>query len=429
MADVTGVDIEIDPELADLIPRLSEEELKGLEESLLRDGCIDPLRVWDHDEKLTLLDGHNRFEICQRHGIEFDTSTVEVAHRNDAMIWIIKNQFGRRNLSAYDRSALALKLKPMLAEKAKEKQVQGGKEKVPQISGKPLNTDDELAKIAGVSHDTINKAETISETGSEALKAAAQSGKVSINTAAIIAAALPKEAQDKVLEKSNPEIIKAAKAIKAEKKPAVYVDVETIEDIETDKRYSSIKEMLDKCGLKPDLTTPWTVKRNNRKHEVLVGWAGDDLYSALILVVVDYPMAVFQIPDNDRSKWWDWRTRLYCPPEGGSEGQPKPTIEASGEVAEDKAPPAEMRGGRIETNEIHWVASCGNRDSDCRDYGYTGFKSEDEARKDLIEHCEVCKGQEKGCWKHPIPDKPTHGMPDNQDILFPEEKVAAEGAA
>ena len=39
---------------------------------------------------------------------------------DDAIIWIIKNQFGRRNLSVYDRSILALKLKPVIAAQAKE---------------------------------------------------------------------------------------------------------------------------------------------------------------------------------------------------------------------------------------------------------------------------------------------------------------------
>lgn len=81
---------------------------------------------------------------------------------------IIKNQFGRRNLPAYERAKLALKLKPIIQEKAKENQkstqligkgVQT-KDMVNQKSDtplKPISTDKELAKIAGVSHDTIHK--------------------------------------------------------------------------------------------------------------------------------------------------------------------------------------------------------------------------------------------------------------------------------
>lgn len=96
--------------------------------------------------------------------------------------WIIKNQFGRRNLTPYDRSLLALKLKPLIAEKAKERQIQGGKEKVVQKSAQ-AKTRDELAKVAGVSHDTIHKVEKIEAEATPQVKQAVRDGKLSINQA------------------------------------------------------------------------------------------------------------------------------------------------------------------------------------------------------------------------------------------------------
>ncbi len=85
------------------------------------------------------------------------TKRIEFKSREDAKQWIILNQFGRRNLSAYDRSLLALKLKPLIAEKAKAKQSEAGGA-VRQKSDKAvIDTKKELAKIAGVSHDTIIK--------------------------------------------------------------------------------------------------------------------------------------------------------------------------------------------------------------------------------------------------------------------------------
>ena len=97
--------------------------------------------------------------------------------------WIILNQFGRRNLSKYDRSILALKLKPMIAEQAKEKMTEGINQYSPcQKSDKPtIDTKKELAKVAGVSHDTIHKVETIQAKASDAVKAKVQSGEMSIN--------------------------------------------------------------------------------------------------------------------------------------------------------------------------------------------------------------------------------------------------------
>ena len=112
-------DLKIDSEFKGLIPPLTDDEKKQLEENILRDGIQDPLKVWQG----IIVDGHNRYEIAQRHRLTFTTTEMQFATRGDAIIWIIKNQFGRRNLSAYDRSILALKLKPVIAAKAKATQI------------------------------------------------------------------------------------------------------------------------------------------------------------------------------------------------------------------------------------------------------------------------------------------------------------------
>lgn len=68
--------------------------------------------------------------------------------------------FGRRNLSAYDRSVLALRLKELFATKAKENLIVAGENTKPfqksekAIVKEAVNTAKELAKIAGVSHDS-----------------------------------------------------------------------------------------------------------------------------------------------------------------------------------------------------------------------------------------------------------------------------------
>ena len=55
----------IDPEFQTLFPRLNDEDFAGLEESLCKFGCLSPLITWNN----ILIDGHNRFEIIQKHGI------------------------------------------------------------------------------------------------------------------------------------------------------------------------------------------------------------------------------------------------------------------------------------------------------------------------------------------------------------------------
>ncbi len=87
-------EIKIDPVFKKLIPPLTDKERKQLEDNLHEDGCRDPLVVW----KDTLLDGHNRFEICTANDIAFETTPAPlyVRTRDDALDWIGKNQIDRR---------------------------------------------------------------------------------------------------------------------------------------------------------------------------------------------------------------------------------------------------------------------------------------------------------------------------------------------
>lgn len=165
--------LNIDKEFETLIPQLTLEEYQQLEKNLVRDGCREPLVVWNG----TIIDGHNRYKICRKREIEFQVKEMEFDDRQAAIEWIILNQFGRRNLPAFQRGALALRLKPIIQEKAKENQIKSGGA-VRQKSAQPVKTRDELAKLAGVSHDTIEKVETIQKEGTpEQIERAKKGGK------------------------------------------------------------------------------------------------------------------------------------------------------------------------------------------------------------------------------------------------------------
>lgn len=171
-------EIRIDPEFKALIPPLTAEEYAGLEESIVREGCRDALVLWMG----ILIDGHNRYEICQKHGIPFETRDIELDDRDEAIMWIIMNQFSRRNLPAYERARLALRLKPVIAERAKQKETSHTTQGY-QKSDNPVHTAKALARTAGVSHDTIHKVETIEAKADDKLKADIMAGKTSINQA------------------------------------------------------------------------------------------------------------------------------------------------------------------------------------------------------------------------------------------------------
>lgn len=103
------VNLIIDREFQELLPALSPEESKQLEEQLVALGCQDTIKVWKGHK--IILDGHNRYRICTARKIPFETVNLTFGSRADALEWIIKNQLGRRNLTAESRQRMVLALR------------------------------------------------------------------------------------------------------------------------------------------------------------------------------------------------------------------------------------------------------------------------------------------------------------------------------
>jgi hypothetical protein len=176
--------LRIDAEFQKLIPPLADEERKQLEENILKDGCRDPLVVWDG----VLIDGHNRHEICSKAGVKFQTKSMTFASRDEAKLWIIDNQFGRRNLAPFTIGELVLKRKDIIAKKAKDKEHERKTtcQKSDKSSLPSIDTKKELAKATGgrLSHDTIAKVELISKHAPESVKQQLRNNEVSIHRVA-----------------------------------------------------------------------------------------------------------------------------------------------------------------------------------------------------------------------------------------------------
>lgn len=173
-------ELKIKPEFKNLIPGLSTEEFRGLEESLQAEGCRDPIVTWNG----IIVDGHNRYNICTSLKIPFKIVERQFADETEVKIWIIKNQFSRRNLLPYVRATLAESLKGMIAAKAKGNQkLSRGKGVKGKLNSANLNTREEVSNIAGVSHDTISRVEFINEKASEEVKQKLANGETSINAA------------------------------------------------------------------------------------------------------------------------------------------------------------------------------------------------------------------------------------------------------
>lgn len=97
--------LKIDAEFLALIPPLSAAQKADLERSLVDAGrALDPIRHW----RGFILDGHNRFEICERLGLPYDTQSLDLPSREAAKDWMVRYQRGRRNLTKDQLLALAL---------------------------------------------------------------------------------------------------------------------------------------------------------------------------------------------------------------------------------------------------------------------------------------------------------------------------------
>lgn len=173
-------DLIIDPEFRDLIPPLNEEELKLLEESLVADGCESPLIVWNG----VIIDGHNRYAICRKHDIPFSIQEKNFDTRKEVMLWMLRNQLGRRNLNNYQRSELALKFEPLFAHASEKRMLAGKLVDPPQNSAEGSGeTRKQIAKMAGVSHDTIKKVKRLHEHADEETKSRLRRGEMTVNKA------------------------------------------------------------------------------------------------------------------------------------------------------------------------------------------------------------------------------------------------------
>ena len=192
-------DLDIDKEFANLCPDLTPEEYKLLEQSILDDGCREPIVIW----KGNILDGHNRYEICQKHERPFKVKALNLPGRDAALAWIIRNQCGRRNLSESQRAMLAARLSNLTV---------GANQHVKRTSDEPASKDApsqaDAAKEFGVSRSTVQRASKVIESGSASLQKAVQSGEIPVRSAAVVAE-LPKAEQNKIVAK-GPEAVKAA---------------------------------------------------------------------------------------------------------------------------------------------------------------------------------------------------------------------------
>lgn len=156
-------ELQTNPRFKDLLPPLNKEEADHLAESLKSEGCREPIRLWNN----CIVDGYNRYALCELHGIPYKSESVFFANEDEVCEWIIQNQIGRRNLEPNFRTLLIgqyyeLQKKRVGNPKAFETPVKPNYATVAQLeNGGP--TVEHVAEKFNVSPRTVNNAAKVQQ--------------------------------------------------------------------------------------------------------------------------------------------------------------------------------------------------------------------------------------------------------------------------
>lgn len=297
-------DIIVDAEFAALIPPLSAEERQQLEENIVdHGGARDPLVVWAKSGTLTLLDGHNRYEICTRLELPFDVHEMRFGNRDEAADWMDRNQLGRRNLHP-DAFTLLLGRRYNRAKKsqgAPEGNDNRSENKAEKSS--TLKTAEKLAREHGVTEKTVRNAGKFAASVEKAkaidpaIEAKVSAGKAPPRAAVVKAAALLEKAPERAKE-----IIeggkKMADVIREEKRAEV---VAKLEDVQT-RQAKELAGEYDVIVIDP----PWPMEKIER--DVRPNQSEFDYPT-----MTEADLAAMSMPAADDCHLWLWTTHRFLP--------------------------------------------------------------------------------------------------------------------
>ncbi|QNK02045.1 plasmid replication/partition related protein [Dyella telluris] len=244
------MDIVVNEELKAYIDPLTPDEHEALERSLLAEGCRDSLVLWGN----VLVDGHNRYGICKKHDLPFNTvQNTRFQSMEDVHLWMIEQHLGRRSVSDFQRGVLALRKREIMAERrSRAKQLVDEAAPAPVVEAtpdapapmpaeapakaEPLPSRQDLAREARLSNNQVVMIEKIQKQAAPEVVAAVKSGVLSINAAAAVAS-LPEEEQRAAAVAGDDELKQAAKRARdAKRKPKKEPEAGGDEDLPTLRR-------------------------------------------------------------------------------------------------------------------------------------------------------------------------------------------------
>ena len=249
------MNITVNEELLAYIDPLTPEEHAALERSLLNEGCRDALVLWGE----VLVDGHNRYGICQKHGLPFNTvQNTQFKSLADVHLWMIDQHLGRRSVSDFQRGVLALRKKDILTARAPVAPTTPVDAAAAQAEAapaapavEPMVSREAIAKAARISSNAISQIEKIQKSAAPELVAAVKSGTISINAAATVAS-LPVEEQVAAVAGGKKELQQAARQVR-EAKAVARTEPESPEGVIARLKQTITELSIENAALKTQL--------------------------------------------------------------------------------------------------------------------------------------------------------------------------------
>lgn len=79
----------IDEEFQKLIPPLTDDEYRQLEENCIKEGIREAILVWDRGDDLVIVDGHNRYKIAREHNLKWNHKVMSFESREAVKEWTV----------------------------------------------------------------------------------------------------------------------------------------------------------------------------------------------------------------------------------------------------------------------------------------------------------------------------------------------------
>jgi len=172
--------LEIKKEFKELIPALTAEEFKQLEDNCLAEGIREKIITWNG----VIIDGHNRYEIATRWNLDYETEGKSFKDENAVKIWMLDNQFGKRNLTDAQRYLNRNEKRELLKQKGKN--TQGTRTDLLSKMDKKLpehNTRKQIAEELGWSETKVARADVVFKKATPEVIEKVNKSEVSINQA------------------------------------------------------------------------------------------------------------------------------------------------------------------------------------------------------------------------------------------------------